>query len=251
MTQPLIYTALIIDDEKASQQALVDQLAEYAEIDLLGVENCVDEGISAILKQEPDILFLDVEMPVKNGFDLIRELQQYNVLPTIIFTTGYEKYAIEAIKNSAFDFLLKPINPLELKKAIVRFKKNGKISSTKNQTQKLLNSFENRNSLQIDLRTGFLIIEQNELVYCKAEGNYTTLYLNDGKEEVVCYNLKNIENQLPSDTFIRLNRSHVINTGFLKKIDLKNRYCEIKCNGEYHKIKLPVKILKKLVLPQI
>jgi two-component system LytT family response regulator len=113
---------LVVDDEQGAQEVLIKLLKQYPEISVEQICFNVDEAIDAIFEHQPDLLFLDVQMPNKSGFDLINEIKPFQLKPTVIFTTAYDKYAIQAIKASAFDFLLKPIVPSELKDAIFRYK---------------------------------------------------------------------------------------------------------------------------------
>lgn len=129
-----IVRSVIIDDEPDACELLSALLSDFPNLEVLGCANSVDQGIKLILDGKPDLVFLDIEMPGKNGFDLIHELDFFDRNPYIIFTTAYNEYAIEAIKHAAFDYLLKPIKRIELYKSVERLKRKQKITSFQEQS---------------------------------------------------------------------------------------------------------------------
>jgi len=124
-------TCIIIDDEKDSCDRMENLVSKISGITILTKENNPETGIKEVVRLTPDIVFLDVEMPGKNGFDVVHEIREKNVFPTFIFVTGFDQYAIKAIRSAAFDFLLKPVDIDDLNAAIERFieLKNGKIKN--------------------------------------------------------------------------------------------------------------------------
>lgn len=116
----MLKTAIIVDDEEAGRESIVRLLGYYDKIEIIGISGIPEEAIELIIKKEPDIVFVDVEMPVMSGFEVVDAIRQEGVNPIIIFTTGYNQYAIKAIKKQAFDYLLKPIMLDEIKDTLDR-----------------------------------------------------------------------------------------------------------------------------------
>jgi|SRR6056297_1116268 len=239
-------TAIIVDDERRSRELLINLLDNFDNINVFATAESVDHALELIRLNQPDLVFLDIEMPNKNGFELIELLIQNKLNPVVIFTTAYDKYAIKAFKYAAFDYLLKPIKLDVLRLTIDRlFKNNSEFNLTQN-SNKLNQFFQEKNLLKLDLRTGTLIIEPKELVLCNADGNYTHLYLADGKQETVTFNIGEILKMLPDQNFYRTDRSHIINLLYLKKIDSKGKSIELKLNDRYKKIKLSKENITRL-----
>ena len=171
---------------------LINLLDSFEYINVIATAENVDHVFELVKLNNPDIVFLDIEMPTKNGFELLEILIGEGLNPAIIFTTAYDRYAIKAFKYAAFDYLLKPIKPDELKLTIKRYVENKKTFNLVQNSQKLDQFLNKEGLLKLDMRTGTLIIEPQELVLCIADGNYTHLYLADGKQETVTYNLGEI-----------------------------------------------------------
>ncbi len=236
MTRQII-RSLIIDDEPVIRKLFIDLTEEIADLEIIGEAGDADNGLKMIIELKPDVVFLDIEMPVKDGFQLLDELNRYKLNINIIFVTAYDKYAIQAIKYAAFDYLLKPFSRDDLSKAVVRLQSKLINENTAKQIDKLLSFYKNE-SIKFDLRTGFLIIEPDELVYCEAEGNYTILYLHDGKKETVSYPIGKIMENLPPEKFYRISRSELVNLSHIKKINLFKKTCEVKVDDTYRTLKI-------------
>ncbi len=238
--------AIVIDDERRSRKVLAELLSFISDVKIIAEAGNVDEGVVEIRKLKPDLIFLDIEMPLKSGFDLLKEIQNDSHIPDIIFVTAYDRYAIEAFKYTAFDYLLKPINRSDLKETIDRYRESKTKSNLTSKLSELFSYMEAPKKLIFDLRTGLLIIDPIKLLYCVADGNYTYLHLDDGRSEVVSFNIGYVEKKLQSFDFYRLNRSILINIEHILKLDLKNRTCELKSNGEYLKFKVSQAKLSEL-----
>lgn len=206
---------LIIDDEPKARVVLKTLLEDYKkDIKIVGEAASARTGKKMIEEFEPDLIFLDVEMPRVDGFKL---LQMFDMISfDVIFTTAYSKYAINAIKFSAFDYLLKPIDIEELDNAILRFKQ--KMLEEKNKSEGIYFLPDNFTDLQqqhskIALPTpkGFKVVRISDILYCEASRNYTIFYLSDNKKIIVGRNLKYFEQKLSSFSFIRIHESFMIN----------------------------------------
>jgi two-component system, LytTR family, response regulator len=206
--------ALIIDDEVHCLDTLSMLLDDYCK-EVQVVDRCLSaqEAIESIKKYQPDLIFLDIEMPVMNGFDL---LMQFDNIPfSVIFTTSYNQYAIKAIRFSALDYLLKPVDPRELVAAISKIQvqqhKPGieQFEMMVEYMQQKKNGFQN---IAVPTLEGFEMIPAIELARCEAEDNYTHLYLRSGKKITACRTLKEMEEHLKEFTFfLRVHHSYMVN----------------------------------------
>ena len=212
--------AIIIDDEVHCIDTLSILLADYCpEVEVMDKCMSAKKGLEAIEKFKPDLVFLDIEMPVMNGFEL---LEQFKQIPfSVIFTTSYDQYAIKAIRFSALDYLLKPIDPKELITAIQKVQTQ-KVHPSPDQFRMLIDHVQNRGTkftrVAIPTSDGFELIPVEEIIYCEADDNYTHLFLKNKKRIVACRTLKEIEEQLTDFlSFIRVHHSYMVNLNEVNK----------------------------------
>ena len=204
-------TALIIDDEARSRKLLRDLLAIHCpEVEVLGEAADVAEGIKGIQLHAPQLVFLDVQMPDGTGFDLLRKLPAISF--RVVFITAHEKYAIEAFRFSALDYILKPVSPPDVKRAVQKASETLVLSNLQLQIQTLMSNL-NQSPEKIVLKTmdSIFVIRLEEIARLEADGNYTTFYLTDGRKQVVSRRMKSYEEMLPRNQFFRTHNSHLIN----------------------------------------
>lgn len=210
---------LIIDDEANNIENLQLILAKYAP-DLLvaGTADTADEGIELIEKHEPDLVFLDIQMPEKSGFDLLSSLPQVKF--EVIFITAYDKYGIQAIKFSALDYLLKPINIDEFKIAIEKARQRIALNKQSRNMENLLEYLKagQKGSPKIALPTlkETMYVKITDIIRCEATSNYTTFYLQQQEQVLVCKTLKEFAELLKPHDFIRTHQSHLVNLHCVK-----------------------------------
>ena len=202
--------AIIIDDEKRARVSLALLLQEYCpQITVVAECENLPEGVKAIRKLQPDLVLLDIEMPGHSGLELLDFFDENDVNFSIIFTTAYNEYALQAFKFSAVDYLLKPINPEQLTEAIARLEKQ------KAANYKLLKETINQDSLtKIAVPSGntLIFIDTAKISYIKGEGAYSEVFCNNGAKHLVSRNLKNFEDILCLDTrFMRVHKSYIVN----------------------------------------
>ena len=238
--------SVIIEDEKRSREVLLELAQNIPLLEVVGEAGDADQGLEMIRKHEPDVIFLDIEMPVKTGFDLLREMAGFPKKPEVIFITAYDKYAIDAIRHAAFDYLLKPVGLKELTETILRFREKRDTLSFNQRMDKLYSFLNKKERIKFNLRTGILVIDPGDLIYCEADGNYTHLLLTNGKSEVVSFNLGYVEEELKGKGFFRLNRSVLVNLDHIIKLDTRNKACEVKYDNSYVKFKISGQKLKEL-----
>ena len=170
--------AIIVDDEPEARDIIASLLADFGDVEVLSKDESVDDAYLSIVRHEPDLVFLDIDMPKKNGFELIHKLKASKYSPAVIFITAYNQFAIDAIKHAAFDYLLKPVDIDELKRSIVRYKEEVRSKSTLSRIENLLQALQEE-KIRFNARTGTIYINPAEIVYCQADGNYSDLYLSD------------------------------------------------------------------------
>ena len=206
--------AIIIDDEGHCLDTLALLLKKYCPgVLLAGQYKSAEQGLEAIRLQGPDLVFLDVEMPNMNGFTM---LEQLNEIPfAVIFTTSYDQYAIRAIRFSALDYLLKPVDPGELQAAVLKFSQQHTGPATA-QIRYLLDQVNGKTAafskLAVPTSEGFEFVPVEKLIYCEANDNYTHFNIAGSKKIIVSRTLKEIEEQLqPFRHFVRVHHSFVVN----------------------------------------
>lgn len=205
--------AVLIDDEKNALEILEWQLRTYCpHVEIAAICTTADKGIEAIHQHTPQLIFLDIEMPKKNGFEVLQAFS--NPSFDVIFTTAYNEFAIKAFRFAAFDYLLKPIDADDLVNALKRYEKKIQ-NSFKQQLGMLLQHFEQPNALpdKISFATQQAVhfIKPENILYCESDGNYTTLFFLDNTKLVVSKTLKEVEEVLVHYHFLRIHNSFVIN----------------------------------------
>ena len=206
------FKALIIDDERLARKELQFLLNGFPEIEVIGEAGSVEQAINLIENITPDVIFLDIQLRNENGFDL---LEKTDIEFDVVFVTAYDEFAIRAFEINALDYLLKPVNPLRLKKTIERLatKKSTKEPETK---QAKLNYDDN---LILKINNAIRLINIKNIKCINAEGDYSRIITDDGKKGLILKSMKAWENLLPENKFIRIHRSTIINLDFVEKIE--------------------------------
>lgn len=210
--------AVIIDDEESARETLRGMIKAYCPaVKIIQEAGGVLDGITAIENFDPDLVFLDIEMPFGTGFDLLERLSEINF--EIIFTTAYNQYAIRAIKVAALDYILKPIDPKELQDAVKKLRnKNPSGQQSKLQILSEVNKEVNDiTRLAIPSSESLDIIEVAKISYCQSVSNYTIFFMEDGHQLVSSKTLKEYESLLPQKTFLRVHQSFLVNLRQVKK----------------------------------
>lgn len=213
---------IIVEDELGGRNTLKALLLATPGVNLVGEAANVDDAIKLIELKSPHLVLLDIEMPYKNGFDLLTALPNHNF--EVIFTTAYDSYAIKAIKFSAIDYLLKPIDPDELAVAIEKTMRKFELTQYKpqNQINNLLENLRslNKYNLKLSLPTldGVVFVQVDEIVRCFSDANYTSFSITtEQKPVVVAKSLKDYEELLQDYGFCRVHHSHLINLKYVKR----------------------------------
>ena len=212
--------AIIVEDEEASRETLDNYITKYCpEVDVLGMADSVKSGLEAINKHNPDVVFLDIEMPYGNAFDLLDSLEEIKF--EIIFVTAYRDYAIKALNLSAAYYILKPIDIDELvsavDKIIARKKEGGENFHTKILMDNIKSNTIQHKKIVLPQMDGFEVINVNEIIRAEANDNYTNFYLTNGKTFLVSKTLKHFDELLSDFDFIRTHKSHLVNLQYITK----------------------------------
>lgn len=207
----------LVDDEAGALQALQAIIAESAPgLEIIGTAGNVEDAHSGICRLEPDLLFLDIQLGEQTGFDLLNK--NFDSGFEIIFVTAYDQYAIEAFRNNALSYLLKPVIPGDLEKAVkraaalIRLKENSEPS-----IGRIRALFRNR--VAITQGSSVEYLNPDEIIYIKADGSYCEVYLADGKMKLISKPLKFLEERIHSGPFFRAHRSYLVNAAFIHSWD--------------------------------
>ena len=212
------WKAIIIEDEELARKRLKRLLKPYEDfVEVIGEAANGAEGLEMISKINPGLIFLDVEMPVLNGFEMLSKLKEQ---PKVIFTTAYDQYAIKAFEEDSIDYLLKPIEAERLEKAMKKLQQLRSIPETNLPIDALLrqlNLKKDVKTLTVKIGDRILLIKLEDIVFIEAEDKYVFLHCRDGKNHLTDFTLASLEEKLP-DFFLRIHRGTMINVNFIKEI---------------------------------
>jgi two-component system, LytTR family, response regulator len=244
---PIQLKSIIVDDEESAIQNLESLLLKRPEIKVVARTTNPLEALSLMVIYQPDVLFLDIQMPARSGFEIVGDLHKAGIYPEIIFVTGFDKFAIEAIKLSVFDYLLKPVDPAELNKTLDRLSVNVLKRDNKEHFQELVErTVYHANKLKFSTLNGFFFIAPEDILYIQAEGSYSTLYGDPKEVKMITMNMGKIEEMLPQHLFHRINRSVIVNFSFVSKVDRKKRVVILEKNGKEIIFKIPLLHIRSL-----
>jgi two-component system LytT family response regulator len=238
------YKTIIVDDEQNSVNALAKLIEMYCpELELISTFNDPRIALEYIIETQPDLIFLDIQMPFMTGLDLLKKIPLDN--SHVVFTTAYDQYALDAIKLSALDYLLKPIDVEDLKKSIVKFVQS---SSKEDNILKLQNFISNlvksdRKRLVVQLQNKTLFLDIHKILYLKADSNYTTIFMDDNQQYLTSKTIKHYQEKLEGLNFFRSHQSYLLNTDFIREYD-KSENCILL----YNNVSIPVSKNRKEAL---
>lgn len=215
-----ILKAVIVEDEAVSRNILANYIKKYTEgVEVVAMAENIKDGMAAIKEHNPEIVFLDIEMPYGNGFDLLDQIGEVNF--ETIFVTAYSNYAVKALNSSAAYYILKPIDIDELVEAVDKIKHLRKSDNNFSPTKILLENIqiENKQLQKIVLPTmsGFDVVRVQDVVRCEANDNFTEFHMVSSPKMMICRTLKFFEETLSEMDFIRVHKSHLVNGQHIKK----------------------------------
>ena len=211
--------AIIVDDEAHCRDSLEQQISWCCpQLDVVYKAIHVDDALQAIAQYQPDILFLDIEMPGKNGFELLKSLDEIRF--EVIFTTAYDEFALEAFRVQAIDYLLKPIEEEHLIKAVEKAVFLTRIDDTLSQLEDIMSKIgQKRSDRTIVLPTAESaeFVQSEEIMHCKADGSYTRIHLSDDRQFILAKSLQAVEKLIALPHFIRTHQSHLVNAQYIRR----------------------------------
>lgn len=225
-------TVLIIEDEPHGRETLKNLLNDYCEdVEIVGLCSTVPESIDAIQAKKPDLVFLDIELHSGTGFEILESVKRFDF--EVVFTTAFENYAIRAIKFSALDYLLKPIDITELREAVAkardRRKETWQNKNLYNLVKNLRDLNDNHKTITLSTSEGLEFVEVSDIIKLEANGSYTLFYLKQNRKLLVSKNLKEYENLLTDCKFYRVHHSCLINLNEVEKyVKLDGGYIVLK-----------------------
>jgi len=209
-------TAIVIDDERLARNELKKLLSDYPEVEVIGEAGNVDEALKLIKELMPDLIFLDIQMPAKTGFELLAEL---DTVPSVIFTTAHDEYALKAFEVNALDYLLKPIDPKRLSDAIQKLIVLDEREESANENRVENRSFLSDND-QVFVKDGekCWFVKLSEIRLFESVGNYARVFFGANKP-LILKSLNSLEERLDQKTFFRANRKHIVNLRMIEKVE--------------------------------
>ncbi len=233
-------TAILIDDELSCTETLDIELKAYCpNVQVIGKYNSAKEGLIAIQRDRPQLVFLDIEMPWMNGFELLQAVGEIHF--QVIFVTAYDEFAIKAFKFNAVDYLLKPVQKVDLISAVHEVEKTAEVRPLENLIAQVTDQACSFDKLALPTMEGLVFVPLSDIIYCQSDSNYTTVVLKDGSSIVVSKTLKSITETLSAESFLRIHQSYLINLNYAIKY-LKGQGGEIVMSNGKH---LPVARSKK------
>lgn len=242
------HKVLIVDDEADARIAVREILAEFNQVQIIGDTGNLSDALKLIETLKPDFVFLDIEMPVKSGLEFAREIVDLKLNTEIVFVTAHNKFAIEAFKVSAFDYLLKPVSEVMISDVLRRYTAERPQNNTASKLDSLFTYINSFGKIRLNTRSGFLLVNPADVMYFEAESSYTRLVYEPDKDEMICLNIGAIEEVLPTKTFFRISRSQIINLDYLESVSRKTNTCTISRNNVSVTLKISADRIKLLDL---
>lgn len=236
---------LIVYDEEPSRRLLRHHLKKMPEVRVIEESPSVENALFKIMEFAPDILFLDIVMPGRNGTELMELLRDKEMNCHVVVVSGAEESAILAIKNSVYDFLLKPFLKEDLETVMRRYL-NKRMNSRGRKLDHILEQMDDYLKIRLSTSNDYLLLNPSDVAYCEAGGSYTIICLNSGAKEIANNYLGMIERKLSGKRFFRISRSHLINLDKLLKVSRNDHSCTLAFGDKKVKLKVSLKQLKAL-----
>ncbi len=240
--------AIIVDDEAHARDYLERLLGEYcSDVEVIGKASSIETGEQLITKLNPDLLFLDIKLASTTSFELLNRLDSQE--HSVIFVTAYNNYALKAIKFSALDYILKPINPQELIRAVTKYKDEKKLSDHSNQLKLLIQNLTNERAFEklvVHSKDHAEFLKVKRIIRLQGENNYTRIFLDEGRNVLISKTLAEFEELLNDLGFLRVHKTHIVNIDYVKEIKKNGDICLLLSEGSI----LPVSRRRKAAVTE-
>lgn len=238
------FTCMIVDDESDAIDYLSNLINDkFEHLEIVATASNSKDAVKAYYSNFPDLIFMDIEIDELDGFGVLKEIYREKFQPYIIFVTAFNQYAVDAFRANALGYLLKPVHEVDLMNAVKKFMDSKERDL---QYEKILSLFNYPARIRFNTRTGFILLNVNEIFYCEAERNYTKIHKVTGKTEIVSINLSEVEKKLAELGFWRVSRSCLANSGYITEVDRKQKTCKLSYNGEEIVIAASPKLIKRI-----
>jgi len=227
---------LIVDSDKKASKDLILKLKIVEEKSIIHQAYTIEEALLLYIIHKPKLIFLELDLNNGNGFELIHRLSELGEQPKMVCVTKNKDLTIKAIRYSALDYLLKPVNTDDLQVCLKRVKNLIKNELRQKEILELDLKLKDNKTIQINTRVGFEVIKLNNILYCKADRNYTDIRLIGGASLTTSNTLSKVVQQLPSEFFFRIGRSAAINLRYLKSVNRKEKECLLHCENDTYKL---------------
>jgi two-component system LytT family response regulator len=238
--------ALIVDDEAEARNLLERLLHRLKDVVVIGKASSADEALDMVMHCLPDLVFLDVHMPEKNGFQLVDYFKKYLLNTKVVFVTAHAEFAINAMKVSAFDYLLKPVLMEQLTDTIFRFKAERLQMINDKKAEHAQTRAVKPCKIKFNTRTGYILVSPDEVMYCEADVNYTHIIFGKENKETITVNLGRVEEIFAPYSFYRISRSVLINQLYLSKADRQKKQCLLVKEGDRIFLDIPPNHIREL-----
>jgi two-component system LytT family response regulator len=237
---------LMVDDEEEAISALKGLLKGIPEATIVAEASSATEALKKLDTARPDLALVDVKLPDGNGFDLVVEIRRRQPNCGIVFVTAFDHYAMQALKLSALDYLLKPVAQSDLRDVIHRYIHHKAGADIHTKLEKLQQFLHEGKKVKFNHRDGFILLDPQEIIVIQASGSYSELKLTSGRSEIVSMNLGLLEEILGLYGFFRISRSDIINIGYLSKVNRKMRECVLQAGTTELTLHISVDRINKL-----
>ena len=239
------YRALLVDDEKEANDFLSASLKETCpDIQIAGTATGSKQAIEEFTRLQPDVMFVDIQIDEMNGLEVVEEIYSGGGHPYIIFVTAFDRHAIDAFKKNAVDYLLKPVDMDDLKRACSKFRELFQKDRQYEHLRRFIDASGKK--IRFNTRSGFFLFAPDDIFYLEANQNYTKIYTGTEQSEMVSMNLGSVEKMLPADQFWRVSKSSIINLKYLFRVDRKKRECILRTGEKEISLRLSRDRIKDL-----
>lgn len=241
-----LFKVLIVDDEPEARSLLRSLLSEIKNVLVVGEAENSEHALYLLVEHYPNLILMDINMPGKTGMELVQLIKNRNVDVPVVFISAYKEYAIDAIRNGVYDFLLKPVSKIDLQKLIEKHKRLNK-KDLPVRLMEVLDAIKEETKIKINSKYSDILLDPAKIIYCSRDDNNTNIFLRNGKKEVANTSLTKIINQISQSDFYMLGRSMLINLNYLRSIDKTEDTCTFQYNGNTWKVQASHKWITSLL----